>query len=130
MTGGVSNEARAFLAEASENLDQLERDLASLQRDPGDMELAGRIRKLFHSIRSNCGFLGFHITERLCVKAESVVNKLIDNELTVTGEVGSVLLEAVDSVKRLCRQIEESGAEDGVETYQLVTKLHALVEPE
>lgn len=130
MFGQVPEEVKIFLVEAYENLDQVERDLVNLEKDPEDFDLINRVFRAIHTIKGNCGFLGFHITERLCHKAETVLDKLRNKDLTVNAEIISALLSATDCTRRLCQQIEANGDEEGVETYQLVTKLHSFVEVE
>lgn len=127
MIGQVSEEVKIFLVEAYENLDQVERDLVKLEKDPGDLDLINCVFRAVHTIKGNCGFLGFHITERLCHKAETVLDKLRNGDLAVNAEIVSTLLSALDCTRRLCQQIEQCGDEEGVDTYSLVSKLQSFV---
>src|SRR5262245_45018652 len=50
---------KEFLVESSENLDQLDRDLVALEKEPGDQEKLASIFRTIHTIKGTCGFLGF-----------------------------------------------------------------------
>lgn len=47
-----------FLVESYENLDQLDRDLVSLEQDPASSTTLGSIFRTIHTIKGTCGFLG------------------------------------------------------------------------
>ncbi len=44
-----------FLMESHENLDQLDRDLVSLEQDPGSRDLISRIFRTIHTIKGTSG---------------------------------------------------------------------------
>lgn len=44
-----------FLVESHENLDQLDRDLVALEREPGSRELLSSIFRTVHTIKGTCG---------------------------------------------------------------------------
>ena len=48
-----------FLVESYENLDQLDRDLVTLEQDPKSEPTLSSIFRTIHTIKGTCGFLGF-----------------------------------------------------------------------
>jgi two-component system chemotaxis sensor kinase CheA len=46
-----------FVAETRESLEALDNDLVRLEQHPDDAELLGRIFRLIHTTKGNCGFL-------------------------------------------------------------------------
>jgi two-component system chemotaxis sensor kinase CheA len=50
---------RDFLIESHEGLDQLDKDLLSLEQDPTDSETLKRVFRTTHTIKGTCGFFGF-----------------------------------------------------------------------
>ena len=57
---GVSEQAEIvheFLVESYENLDQLDRDLIVLEKDPTDRARLASIFRTIHTIKGTCGFL-------------------------------------------------------------------------
>ena len=56
--GVVANAVKEFLLESYEFLDRLDRDLVVLEKQPSK-EMLGAIFRVIHTIKGNCGFLGF-----------------------------------------------------------------------
>ena len=65
-----------FLVESYENLDQLDRDLVSLERDPRNHETLSSIFRTIHTIKGTCGFLGFGKLESVTHVGENLLSKL------------------------------------------------------
>ena len=53
-----------FLVESHENLDQLDRDLVSLEQQPQSRDLVARVFRTIHTIKGTCGFLGLPRLEK------------------------------------------------------------------
>ena len=62
-----------FLSESVENLDQLDQDLVSLEKNPSDREVYGRIFRTIHTIKGTCGFLAFGTLESVTHIGESLL---------------------------------------------------------
>lgn len=67
---------REFLLESFENLDQLDRDLVILEKDPQNQECLASIFRTIHTIKGSCGFLGFGKLESVAHVGESLLSKL------------------------------------------------------
>ncbi|WP_268932175.1 chemotaxis protein CheA [Nocardioides okcheonensis] len=119
-----------FLVESHENLDQLDRDLIALERDPSSSTLLASVFRTIHTIKGTSGFLAFSILESVTHVGESLLARLRDGELALTPGLTSLLLEVVDAVRSLLTNIEHTGAE-GTETYDgLVARLAAVLDGE
>ena len=88
--GGMDAIIAEFLAESVENLDQLDQDLVSLEKNPSDREVYGRIFRTIHTIKGTCGFLGWPRLEAVAHAGENVLGRLRDGELEVTPEIVSL----------------------------------------
>ena len=55
---GDSDIVKDFLAESYENLDQLDRELVALEKDPGNRDSLASVFRTIHTIKGTCGFLG------------------------------------------------------------------------
>lgn len=112
-----------FLVESHENLDQLDRDLVALERDPSSTALLASVFRTIHTIKGTSGFLAFSVLESVTHVGESLLARLRDGELSLTPGLTSLLLEVVDAVRALLTSIEHTGGE-GTETYaDLVARL-------
>ncbi len=100
-----------FLIESHENLDQLDRDLVTLERDPASREVLGRVFRAIHTIKGTCGFLGFARLQSVAHAGESLLSRLRDGELALTPEMTNALLAMVDAIRIILTSIESTGGE-------------------
>ena len=117
---GLDDIIQEFLVESHENLDQLDRDLVSLEEQPQSRELVSRIFRTIHTIKGTSGFLAFTNLESVTHAGESLLSRLRDGTQPVTADTISTLLAMVDSVRSLLASIEESGGEGeiGIDAFQ------------
>ncbi|GAB7049749.1 chemotaxis protein CheW [Catenuloplanes indicus] len=119
-----------FLMESHENLDQLDRDLVSLEQDPGSRDLISRIFRTIHTIKGTSGFLAFSRLETLTHAGESLLSRLRDGVQPVTAETITALLAMLDGVRALLATIEETGAEGDVDVDGIIATVNAqMAEP-
>jgi two-component system chemotaxis sensor kinase CheA len=99
-----------FVIESLENLGTIEVNLINLEQDPSDQETLNAIFRPFHTIKGVSGFLNLAEINRLAHSAENLLDKARNRELRVEGMVIDVILEAVDTLKRMIE-----GVRDGLE---------------
>ena len=117
-----------FLVESYENLDQLDRDLIELERDPKSVERLGSVFRTIHTIKGTCGFLGFEHLEGVAHVGESLLSRLRDGRLVLDADITSGLLAMVDAVRVMLARIEAEG-NDGEDAYpSLCARLETLQE--
>ena len=107
---------KEFLIESTENLDQLDRDLVALEKDPASPQTLGSIFRTIHTIKGTCGFLAFGKLEALTHAGENLLSRLRDGQLTLNPEITTVLLAMVDAVRQMLAAIEATKT-DGAEDY-------------
>jgi two-component system chemotaxis sensor kinase CheA len=117
-----------FLVESHENLDQLERDLLALERNPGSRELLASIFRTIHTIKGTSGFLAFHRLEKLTHVGENLLSRLRDGRIALTEARSTALLTMVDATRSLLADIERTGGESEVDHSRLIATLAALIE--
>jgi two-component system chemotaxis sensor kinase CheA len=125
----LNNIINEFLLESHENLDQLDRDLVTLEEEPSASETLASIFRTIHTIKGSCGFLGFTKLEALTHVGESLLSKLRDGELRLTPEMTSSLLALVDGVRHTLASIEKErheGEADYAALIQTLTRLQDL----
>ena len=119
---------REFVIETTENLDQLDRDLVELEKNPTAAEQLARIFRSVHSIKGATGFLGFSKLGDLAHAGEGLLSRLRDGVLVLNPEITNGLLALVDCVRRMLSNIEQRGDEGDVDCTALVEKLTGLQE--
>ena len=117
-----------FLVESHENLDQLDRDLVALEREPGNRDLVASIFRTIHTIKGTCGFLAFHQLESVTHAGENLLARIRDGRLELDAYRANVLLEMVDVVRLLLGEIESSGAEGEHDHSALVARINESME--
>ncbi|MCK5275924.1 MAG: Hpt domain-containing protein, partial [Alphaproteobacteria bacterium] len=117
-----------FLTETAENMDVLDVELVKLEQNPNDPELLGNIFRLVHTVKGTCGFLGLPRLEGVAHAAESLFARFRDGELEVTPNAVSLVLESLDRIKALLRELEKTGAEPEGDDNDLIKQLESFAE--
>jgi two-component system chemotaxis sensor kinase CheA len=115
-----------FLVESHENLDQLDQDLVALEQEPDSRPLLGSVFRTIHTIKGTSGFLAFGQLEKLTHVGEGLLSHLRDGRMALTPEITSVLLELVDAIRTILRNVEADGTEGNVNIGKLMARLTAL----
>lgn len=124
--GDMDDIIREFLVESNENLDQLDRDLVTLEKDPQAHEVLASIFRTIHTIKGTTGFLGFGRLESVAHVGENLLSSLRDGRLVLNAEITSALLALVDAVRQMLVNIESSGQEGEGDYTSLIATLTAL----
>ena len=117
-----------FLIESRENLDQLDRDLIAIEKDPGSREMLDSIFRTFHTIKGTCGFFDFPRLETVSHAGEGLLCDLREGRLAWSPAITGILLELVDVVRRHLAGIERTGTELEEDDRLLVEALGRLRE--
>ena len=115
-----------FLIESHEGLDQLDRDLITLEHASNDKELLARIFRCVHTIKGTCGFLAFSKLESVSHVGENLLVKLRDGALSNSPELTSALLALVDAIREMLASIESAGSEGDGDYTALIARLVKL----
>ena len=113
-----------FLTENRENLDQLERDLVALEKEPGSLKTLANIFRTVHTLKGACGFLSFTKLEAIAHAAESLLSLLRDGKLAMRAEIASALLATADTIRAILASIEISGGEGGTDEAPKIGRAH------
>ncbi|HXD86928.1 MAG TPA: Hpt domain-containing protein, partial [Urbifossiella sp.] len=105
---------REFLLETHENLSQLDLDLVTLEKEPGERETLARVFRTLHTVKGTAGFLGLTKLQGIAHAGENLLGRLRAGELPFTPETASALLGVVDAIRRILAALEaKDGNEEG-----------------
>jgi two-component system chemotaxis sensor kinase CheA len=124
--GDMDDIVRDFLVESNENLDQLDRDLVTLEKDPTAREVLASIFRTIHTIKGTTGFLGFSRLESVAHVGENLLSSLRDGRLLLNAEITSALLAMVDAIRQMLVNIETTGQEGEGNYTSLINTLTRL----
>ncbi|MBK8249683.1 MAG: chemotaxis protein CheA [Gemmatimonadetes bacterium] len=118
---------RDFLTESNEGLNQLDRDIVDLERQPESAELINRIFRAIHTIKGTCGFLDLVRLERVAHATESVLVLVRERKLAVSRPVIDDVLAGVDAIKAVLQVIEATEHEPAGNDDEVIVRLNARV---
>ena len=116
-----------FLVESEENLTRLDKEIVTLEQQPGHAGLLASIFRTFHTIKGTCGFLGFSLLEKLTHQAENLLSNLRSGVMPATPPIISLILESVDAIRKILAEIGETGQEPILDYTDLIRRLGEAV---
>jgi two-component system, chemotaxis family, sensor kinase CheA len=115
-----------FLAESNENLDRLDRELVSLEKNPGDSAALAGVFRTIHTVKGTCGFLGFSKLEKVAHAGENLLTLLRDGRLGLTPEITTALLSMVDAIRAMLVAVQMTGQDGDSDYPELLEMLQRL----
>jgi len=134
----VNDIIREFLLETLENLGQLDLDLVTLEKDPGEQETLARVFRTLHTVKGTAGFLGLVKLQAVAHAGENLLSWLRARELVFNPEIATTLLTVVDAIRRILAALEATQGEgegsgdysEIVRTLEQLTKAGAVARPQ
>jgi two-component system chemotaxis sensor kinase CheA len=117
-----------FFEEASENLDQMEQMLLSLDLSAANDEELNGIFRCAHSIKGGAATFGFSDVTELTHRMEGLLDRLRRHEITPIPEMVDVLLESADASRSLLARHQAGGEGEPVSTAGLVVRIETLAQ--
>ncbi|MSO23247.1 MAG: chemotaxis protein CheA [Acidobacteria bacterium] len=125
----MENIVNDFLVESYENLDQLDRDLVALEKNPTDKGMLSSVFRTIHTIKGTCGFLGFSKLESVAHVGENLLSRLRDGKLMLNPAITTALLSMLDAVRQILSCIEKNNSDEGNADYtSLIERLTVLTQ--
>lgn len=115
-----------FLIESSEHIEQLESDLVELEKNPKNKVALVCIFRSIHTLKGNCGFLGFPRLEKLTHAAENLLSLLRDEILELQEPMITALLQTVDLAREILANLEKDGKEGDCDPSELIATFERL----
>lgn len=117
-----------FFEEASENLDQMEQMLLSLDLSAANDEELNGIFRCAHSIKGGAATFGFSDVTELTHRMEGLLDRLRRHEITPIPEMVDVLLESADASRSLLARHQAGGEGEPLSTADLVVRIETLAQ--
>ena len=112
-----------FLIESAENLSRLDHEMVELERCPQDRDLLASIFRTIHTIKGTCGFFGYQRLEAIAHITENILNELRNGTRDLDTPLASLLLDAVDAIKKILASIEANQTEGDIFEDRLLSDL-------
>lgn len=118
-----------FVVEARELLQDMETGLLGLENDTDPEEAIGAIFRAAHTIKGSSGLFGLDHLVRFTHVLESVLDRLRNDEISVSPELVGALLPCCDHLGRLMSAVEEGRLDEDPALAAEGVALHARLEP-
>ncbi len=102
---------RDFIAETGEHLEDTERNLMRLGKQPDDVELLNDIFRSIHTIKGSSEYLGFQRIAGLSHKLENLLDLMRREEVTADSGVIELLISTNDRLGVLLEELEQDQTE-------------------
>jgi len=103
-----------FVVEAEEILERLDPLFVELEQKGQDPEIINEIFRGMHTLKGAAGFLGFQNVVDVAHRAETILKKIREGEMTISPEITDAILKATDILGVLIGHIKakEEATED------------------
>ncbi|GAB5046997.1 chemotaxis protein CheA [Thermodesulfovibrio sp. TK110] len=95
-----------FIVEAEEILEQIDPLFVELESKGEDPEIINEIFRGMHTLKGAAGFLGFQNVVDVAHRAETILKKVREGEISISSELTDAILKAVDTLKMLISHIK------------------------
>ncbi|MBY0504891.1 MAG: chemotaxis protein CheA [Bryobacteraceae bacterium] len=95
-----------FILESREHLHQVEIQMMTLEKDPGDMEAINTVFRGFHTIKGLAGFLDFADIREVAHETETLLDLARNQEVRITSRIVDLVLAAADFLKVWLTRLE------------------------
>lgn len=119
-----------FLSESRDLLEEAQRGLMALERDPGNAESLGAVFRTVHTIKGSSGMFPYAPLTRALHAGEDLLSALRERALPLTPALCDLLLECVDRAGAWLGEIADTGAlseEAGAQALEFAGRLRALL---
>ena len=119
-----------FLAEAAESMAELDVDLVSLEKDPGNAALLDRVFRLVHTIKGAAGFLDLPRLASVTHAVEDLLGQMRAKDVRPSAAVVTQILRALDLIRTILTALEQEGAEPVGDDQGLIDALASHAGPD
>src|SRR5579883_2209244 len=122
------DDLKVWLAEADEQIETLQNDVISLEKDYTDTDLVARIFRAAHTLKGSSGMIGHKRMTELTHAMESVFGTVRDGKLIPTADVVDTILQGVDGLTALREEVVTKQERTDVDIEPTVQALLQIVE--
>ena len=119
---------QTFFEESLEGLDIMEAGLLALPPGAADLEQINTIFRAAHSIKGGSGTFGFKEVTDFTHVMETLLDKMREGQMAVTGEAVNNLLESVDCLREMLMAVRQNTDIDSARVGNLQGRLTRLLE--
>ncbi len=116
---------KLFIEEAHEEMVKIQRHFPAWDQNPMDRESLVTVRRSFHTLKGSGRMVGARELGEFAWSIENLLNRVLDNTLTRTPAILTVLRESVAALPELIEQLE-TGRQPRADMAEIASRAHAL----
>src|SRR5580658_3767434 len=116
---------KLFIEEAHEELAKIQRHFPAWDQNPMDRESLVTVRRSFHTLKGSGRMVGARELGEFAWSIENLLNRVLDNTLTRTPAILTVLRESVAALPELIEELE-TGRKPRADMSEIASRAHAL----
>ncbi len=124
----MSQYKELFLSEATEHVRGMNEHIVALEINAEDKEKVDSLFRYAHSIKGMAASMGYSDMSELAHKMEDLMEGVRRGDVTFAGEVADLLLEGVDILQEMLRDLEKDG-EGSYDVQDILGRLSRFVAP-
>ncbi len=97
-----------FKEEAYEHVNELEKNLLELEKDPESIEFVEKIFRSMHTIKGGAAMFGFENINKFTHNLENIYDEIRNGKIDISKELLTLTLESVDHIKTLLEQDDDN----------------------
>lgn len=119
-----------FLAESTEILHHLEKDVLLLEQNPGNRETVDNIFRNMHSLKGNCSLFGITGIKMMSHSLENLLSRVRDRQIEMDTALTNTLLTGTDHLKSMFAYLIQNHEEGQLQPTQeeYITELNGLLD--
>jgi chemosensory pili system protein ChpA (sensor histidine kinase/response regulator) len=115
-----------FLVEAGEHLQNLNKGLLSLEKDPSDTGMIDELFRAAHTLKGSAAMMGFQGVSDVAHKAEDMLGMFRADALPICRDTLNFLFDSVDAVKLMVDGVAANQPEDSL-VVEAITRAYSDV---
>ncbi|HUI68221.1 MAG TPA: hybrid sensor histidine kinase/response regulator [Nitrospirota bacterium] len=117
-----------FLVEAGEHIQNLNKGLLSLEKDPTDSSLIDELFRAAHTLKGSAAMMGFQGISDVAHKAEDMLGQFRSGAIPILKETMNYLFDSVDAIKLMVDSVAENKPEDRLVIDSIVQAYKDVIE--
>jgi two-component system chemotaxis sensor kinase CheA len=116
-----------FIEDATEQIDNMEESILFLEENGFEQEAINVVFRMVHSLKGSSATMGLETMTELTHGMENLLDKIRSGEIDLDEEIINVLLECLDALKLMKKQIESRG-EINYDSTALLSKISGFLQ--
>jgi chemotaxis protein histidine kinase CheA/ActR/RegA family two-component response regulator len=117
-----------FLVEAGEHIQNLNKGLLSLEKNPADGSMIDELFRAAHTLKGSAAMMGFQGISEVAHKAEDMLGQLRSGSIPISKETMNFLFDSVDAVKLMIDGVAAKQPEDPLVIESIVQAYKDVIE--